>query len=676
MEQDSVAYGESLLAGIRERNDKIAKDNKKDAKRNAWKQLGMQVAIGVANSALESRQQKFLNDEQLLRSRMTVKTGYNQANKDIKMFEEAENGIDGIEGLADKQLRESLTSKWHEIYSSGSYSQTTFNDWLTTSVKALKPKRVKALEDRFAATQEYLNSGNTEAYVKKQADAAPDATISGFVGEGVSKLFGSDPEADLHNLINDNMVTESKQFQKDYGSAWKKTRNAVLSKYVATNLPTDPGVPAPAIGDAVDISTTHPVTGEQETVKGYPITTQSRVNGKTVTDITVHVIGPNGGYVPYSAASQNRNIDFNAGASMLTANQVTLGVQEFHQAPGDSIAALNKVFGERISIESDGKLESLSDDGFSDQLVQKQEAFSRGMVMAGITARNEGWASAENGRKIYLQQAVEQAANKGGVNAFGHNNTFGTLFAMDTLVSSGKLTTGKTSMARLFDDNTKLYNALVDMEDAQRINLFNTVQGERGIKGKPGYNNFNGSLNGDVVKAKMDALALIFKNPKDFESFSPEDKVTAALTYLSNKVGGGGDNSDDSNSSTATTTVAPMAGTVSASLKLPADTGRDTRSAAGQYKKIIKLEKEIVELKDKEKFSATQFRSTEKTEALNTRLQKSIDDAEKRLAQRTSLYAKKYGYTLGKDELADLTDEEKTTYFSTGKRPDRHTPAT
>ena len=689
MEQDSVAYGQSLLAGIRERNDKIARDNKKDAKRNAWKKLGMQVAIGVANSALESRQQKFLNDEQLLRSRMTVKTGYDLANKDIKMFQEAENESGGIEGLADKQLRESLTAKWHETYSSGSYSQTTFNDWLTTSVKALKPKRVKALEDRFAATQEYLNSGNTDAYVQKQKDAAPDKTVGGFIGEGVSRLFGKDPDADLHNLINDNMVTESKQFQKDYGSAWKKTRNAVLSKYVATNLPTDPGVPAPVIGDAVDISTTHPVTGEQETVKGYPITTQSRVNGKTVTDITVHVIGPNGSYVPYSAASQNRSIDFNTGASMLTKNQVTLGVQEFHQAPGDSIAALNKVFGERISIETDGKLESNSDDGFADLLVQKQEAFSRGMVMAGITARNEGWASAEMGRKIYLQQAVEQAANKGGVNAFGHNNTFGTLFAIDTLVSSSKLTNGKTSMARLFDDNTKLYNSLVDMDDAQRINLFSTVAGERGVKGKPGYNYFSGSLNEDVVKAKMDALELIFKNPKDFESFSPSDKVKAALTYLSNNSGNSGNNNNNNeDSDTDTTTTTTVSGVKSiAPLSLPPefaghankenkiDTDGTRRAQRKEYRTIIKAYKNLTsDIERFDKFSKD--RTSQVTFGMIDALEKRINTRQKTYDDLYNTYTKKYGYTLGEAELADLTDEEKEAYFSTGKRPDRHTPAT
>lgn len=678
MAQDSIAYGESLLSGIRERNDKITRQNKKDAKRDAWKKLGMKVAIGVAESALESRQNKFLNNESLLRSRMAVKNGYEQANQDIKMFQDAQKETGGLGGLAEKQLRADLTNKWHENYAKGTYSTTTFNDWLTTSVKTLKPKRLEALQNRFTATQEYLNSGNIETYVKKQAAAAPGKDVSSFIGEGIGRLFGKSPEDDLHNLNNDNMVTESKQFQKDYGLAWNKTRNAVLSKYVATNLPTDPGVPAPVIGDAVDISTTHPVTGEQETVKGYPITTQRRVDGKTVTDITVHVIGPNGGYVPYSAASQNRNIDFNTGASMLTKNQVTLGVQEFHQAPGDSIASLNKVFAERISIETDGKIESLSDDGFADLLVQKQEAFSRGMVMAGITARNEGWATAEMGRKIYLQQAVEQAANKGGVNAFGHNNTFGTLFAIDTLVSSSDLTNGRTSMARLFDDNTKLYNSLVDMDDAQRINLFSTVAGERGVKGKPGYNYFAGSLNEDVVKAKMDALELIFKNPKDFEGFSPSDKVKAALTYLSNNSGdSGNNNNDDSDTDTTTaTTTAPTTSTASLSLKLPANTGKNKVSAAGQFKQILKLEKQIASLKNKEEFKPSPLRSQVKTDSLNKKLQESIASYEKKLAQRISLYAKKYGYTLGADELADLTDEEKETYFSTGKRPDRHTPAT
>ena len=54
---------------------------------------------------------------------------------------------------------------------------------------------------------------------------------------------------------------------------------------------------------------------------------------------------------------------------------------------------------------------------------------------------------------------------------------------------------------------------------------------------------------------------------------------------------------------------------------------------------------------------------------------KKLVSAKKMLESSYNAYAEKYGYTLGQDELADLTDDEKTLYFSTGKRPDRHSPA-
>ena len=66
---------------------------------------------------------------------------------------------------------------------------------------------------------------------------------------------------------------------------------------------------------------------------------------------------------------------------------------------------------------------------------------------------------------------------------------------------------------------------------------------------------------------------------------------------------------------------------------------------------------------------------------INAPVQYGIDNAKKLVSAKKLLessynaYAEKYGYTLGQDELADLTDDEKTLYFSTGKRPDRHSPA-
>ena len=67
--ENSIAYGESLLANIRDRNDELRKEEEKKAKKNQWKALAGKVAIGVAEDYMQQRTNNFINAEnQVLRT--------------------------------------------------------------------------------------------------------------------------------------------------------------------------------------------------------------------------------------------------------------------------------------------------------------------------------------------------------------------------------------------------------------------------------------------------------------------------------------------------------------------------------------------------------------------------------------------------------------------------------
>ena len=63
MAQDSIAYGESLLADIRERNDKAERRARKDAQRGEWKALAVDRGMNVANDIFATRRNELLNNE-------------------------------------------------------------------------------------------------------------------------------------------------------------------------------------------------------------------------------------------------------------------------------------------------------------------------------------------------------------------------------------------------------------------------------------------------------------------------------------------------------------------------------------------------------------------------------------------------------------------------------------
>ena len=55
-------FGQSLLSDIREKNKEEQKRAEKRAKRDKWKNLGLSIAMNVAEDVLQTRHQKLLNN--------------------------------------------------------------------------------------------------------------------------------------------------------------------------------------------------------------------------------------------------------------------------------------------------------------------------------------------------------------------------------------------------------------------------------------------------------------------------------------------------------------------------------------------------------------------------------------------------------------------------------------
>ena len=83
MAQDSIAYGESLLADVRERNDKAEKRAKKDARRGEWKGLAAKIGMSVANDVFAQRQENFLNNEQLMSQKLSMQKVDNASSHSV-----------------------------------------------------------------------------------------------------------------------------------------------------------------------------------------------------------------------------------------------------------------------------------------------------------------------------------------------------------------------------------------------------------------------------------------------------------------------------------------------------------------------------------------------------------------------------------------------------------------
>ena len=124
---NSTEFGKSLLADVRQRNEKTAEDARKRAKKNAWKRLGVKVLIGAGASMIENRQQEFLNNETNLANKMKITTANDIATQ-VSQTESAAGAYEGGRDLFFQQrAKSSVDSYLQSQYSSGSYNKTDYD---------------------------------------------------------------------------------------------------------------------------------------------------------------------------------------------------------------------------------------------------------------------------------------------------------------------------------------------------------------------------------------------------------------------------------------------------------------------------------------------------------------------------------------------------------------------
>ena len=245
-------FGQSLLSDIREKNKEEQRRAEKRAKRDKWKNLGLSIAMNVAEDVLQTRHQKLLNNEAKMADKITVDTVFQEANSfsaNVKKAEEYEGGKDAYYM---EELNKLVDSKMKLQYDSDSYSKSQFNSLKNSIVKNYFPKYKEAVDKRTIANKQFLVSGDKERYYSNIKQLVGDGSIGAGLTElvkkipGVSKLTGNMDE-DLRQA-NQEIVSslKGKEGLKTYQEVYRSTKDSQLAAYVAQNLKdVDLGAPSP-----------------------------------------------------------------------------------------------------------------------------------------------------------------------------------------------------------------------------------------------------------------------------------------------------------------------------------------------------------------------------------------------------------------------------------------------
>jgi hypothetical protein len=514
MAQDSIAYGESLLADIREKNDKAERRARKDARQGEWKALAVDIGMNVANDIFATKRNELLNNENSLRQKMEITSANTSATDFSNKMAESTKYVGGEKAYWQNDFNTVVDTELGKKFLPNQRNELQYQKLLQATVNKNFESYYDEIKKKETATKDFLYKGTAENYNLNMKKITGDGTAKNAVARTISKLTGN-LDLDVYESRNEELQKASKEYQTTYVDTFTKTRDEMLATAVAELSENAAGVPAPKLsGAAYTLKVTDLAGNQTEERRQDVVVSRLDKNNNIIQHTMVMGVGTNGTYQPITAASQNKEFDLNQIAAGLSANQVTRGKLEYTDLSGGLLARLGDVWAKQISLETKGKI-APNDIGYNDLLEPRRSAFVRKIIAAGLQARNEKWGTEKTGQLVYAQAIEDKLSGEedaGGVRNIGALNVFDTMLALNKLTTKANtgVTNGKSGISKLAKDANSMYDGLEAMSAGNRAKLFDRLS-------KPndegGVNYFEGNIDssGDFENY-LNAFENIFKN--------------------------------------------------------------------------------------------------------------------------------------------------------------------
>jgi hypothetical protein len=218
-------YGASLLSDVRRRQDKQAKQMRKEQEQTALMGLGLGLGVQVGNEYLRNKAQSFFNNEDTLKKRTEFKSMYRAAERTLEERQQYEKmGENYFLQQALTEISEPLKAAAGLNYDPDKFTavQYTLAQKRAQELKANYEKTVEAA-DKFVASA----GADPEAYNKALLSTRPKS-IGEAVRMSVGNYFGGDDNA-MHNANLNTLDTSLGRYREAYA----QTKNPWASRTVA-----------------------------------------------------------------------------------------------------------------------------------------------------------------------------------------------------------------------------------------------------------------------------------------------------------------------------------------------------------------------------------------------------------------------------------------------------------
>jgi hypothetical protein len=463
MAQDSIAYGESLLADIRERNEKAEKRARKDAERGAWKELAVGIGMKVADNVFQQRQDAFSNNEQLMAQKLSMVKVDKEATAFNNTYQAAMQYDGGVEAWKRNEVEKMAAARLRQDYVEGTYSKADFNLLTKKVADGYYDTYSDEFDKRLKANQAYLTSGNTAAFENAIKSQAKSKGMTGtFLNTiGLGKITGNTQT----DLLKVNPYEKNANAQKIFQDQYNQTRDAGLSEFIAKEFSKEGRMKLgrPSIQVSKEVITVKSLNSAGiETESQVQQYVHPRENGS----IERGVINLDGSKRSLSSVQDlEGRVDFYTAASGLVQNKAI-------QAGRDALKTLplddSNLISENIKKNLTAKGIRNTASNYNEIVESANDNIASYVTQSGIAAASQKWGTAKDGRTVQLSMIMDnlKSDNPKNMPITGIENPFETMFKVDAI--SSKLLTGNKGVSVLVSNGVALYDNYLGLGEDDR----------------------------------------------------------------------------------------------------------------------------------------------------------------------------------------------------------------
>ena len=465
MAQDSIAYGESLLADVRERNAKEQKRAESRAKKDFWKGAAVKIGLDVAQDIMGQRQTAFLNNEENMANKLRTTKAYNQSTTITARETEAQAFDGGYDAYWAGQANTEVDAYLQTKFAPGTYNPSAYALHKKQLSSRYGQELAKQHKEELQYTNDFLSAGGSkDAYndlIKKSKAGTLTGALSNWVGKSTGVL-----DADLHNDTIANLLESSDKLtgynvdKKSYENAYAQTGDSALSVFIAEqNLGrSDLGQKPPTIGEVIMEEGSFGVKTPMVPVQHY------NENG-------------NPSYIDFVRQGNDGSINLDTPQATSSRQGFDLLSSQIRSATGPEKAFLDagnkgvrSIASDRSETLTKALEQKVKDAGHKStskigQQMLQAEFDNVGAVAGAVIfrAKEEQWAQAGNA-KLIAGEMVAQAHEKGNadraLSGAGLRNPYHTMFAIEGVINAQRMT-NTDGMGKLggADNALNLYEA-------------------------------------------------------------------------------------------------------------------------------------------------------------------------------------------------------------------------